>query len=94
MFVIHDKGKSHCQTAPLIFLTGTVTDRMGCIPIMPVNVTFVPVTVTESLGVIEPLLKKHHTAQVLTWYLTLFEDFKNWLLDNIETGRILELQLG
>ena len=28
--------------------------RMGCIPILSVNVTFVTVTVTESLGVNEP----------------------------------------
>ena len=39
--------------APLIFMTATVTGRMGCIPILPVNVTFVTVTVTESPGVNE-----------------------------------------
>ena len=37
---------------------GTVMGRMGCIPIpiLPVNVTFVTVMVTESLGVNEPLV--------------------------------------
>ena len=34
---------------------GTVLGRMGCIPILPTNITFVTVTVTESLGVNEPL---------------------------------------
>ena len=37
----------------MIFSMGTVTGRMGCIPILPVNVTFV----TESLGVNGPLSK-------------------------------------
>ena len=37
----------------MILLTDTVLGRMVCIPILPVNVTFV--TVTESLGVNRPL---------------------------------------
>ena len=41
--------------APLIFLTGTVMGRMGCIPVLPINVMFVTVLVTESLGVNRPL---------------------------------------
>ena len=32
----------------------SVSGRMDCIPNLPINVTFVPVTVTESLGVNEP----------------------------------------
>ena len=36
--------------APLIFLTGTVIGRIGCIPIVPVNVTFL----MESFGVNRP----------------------------------------
>ena len=41
--------------APLIFLKGTVMGRMGCIPILPINVLFVTVMVTESLCVNRPL---------------------------------------
>ena len=35
-------------------MTVTVTDRMGCIPILAVNVTFM----MESLGVNEPLISQ------------------------------------
>ena len=39
---------------PLIFLMGTVVGRMGCIPIVSINVTFVMVMMMELLDVNEP----------------------------------------
>ena len=39
------------RAAPLIFLTETVTGRMGCIPIRLSNVAFFTLTVTLTLGV-------------------------------------------
>ena len=36
------------------FLMSTIIGRMGLIPILPVNITFVNVTVMESLGVNDP----------------------------------------
>ena len=48
----------HWQTewaATLIFVTGTIMGRMGCVSILPVHIMFVTVTVTESLGVYELL---------------------------------------
>ena len=40
----------------MIILMGTVMDRKGCIPILNVNVMFVTVRVTASLGVNKPLM--------------------------------------
>ena len=50
------QSPSFSSATPLIFLTGTVTGRMGYIPIFPVNRTFgtVTVTLTELLGVNRP----------------------------------------
>ena len=39
-----------------MILAGTVTGRMGCIPISPVNVTFFTVTLTQSFGLNRPLI--------------------------------------
>ena len=35
----HRHHNINLWAAPLIFLTVTVTGRMGCLPILPVNVT-------------------------------------------------------
>ena len=49
----------------MIFLMETVTGRMGCVPILPINVTFV----TESLCVNEPL--SWHSLQLLEFEMSV-----------------------
>ena len=55
----------------MIYLTGTVMGRMGCIPILPVNFILVTVTVIESLGVNELLNNYHQWANSITKNVSL-----------------------
>ena len=50
--------------------------RMGCIYILPVNVTFVMVTVTESLDVNEPLVVPLHDVRFTPFVEDLIPDIK------------------
>ena len=64
---VHTEWLPHCKFTVTVTFTGgnfdlfdgTMMGSMGCIPVLPVNVTFVMVTVTELVGVDEPLRLVH-----------------------------------
>ena len=94
------------SVVPLIFLMDTVLEKMGYLPILPVNIIFVPVMITESLGVNRLLfiLYDSHCIYKLHKYLVTllfmgvfaFYDCKNGSMSNglhkyTLTGKVLLL---